>query len=205
MYRFSNQQRSLRRSKKRSTLHCSTHAGTSESTAGVIGGAIGVNKGIERSVLDQVEVAKSSSKLFLYNSEEAESESSSTPASATGSHVGGPASNVSSKTSTNQQNRLLRAGTIDALIVLATQSYKNDFLYQEAFLCTYRTFVSTHDLLEKLVHRFRRFSSSSKKKLYLKVAPPRHAIDASDDEGTAAALQLQYQKVARSSFSLLVS
>jgi hypothetical protein len=25
---------------------------------------------------------------------------------------------------------LLRAGSIDALIVLATQSYKNDFLYQ---------------------------------------------------------------------------
>ena len=58
---------------------------------------------------------------------------------------------------------LLRAGTVDGLIVLATQSHKNDFLYQEAFLATYRTFVSTHDLLEKLVYRFRRFSSSSKK------------------------------------------
>ena len=52
---------------------------------------------------------------------------------------------------------------MDGLIVLATQSHKNDFLYQEAFLATYRTFVSTHDLLEKLVYRFRRFSSSSKK------------------------------------------
>ena len=103
-----------------------------------------------------------------------------------------------------QHNGLLRAGTIDALIVLATQSYKNDFLYQEAFLCTYRTFISTNDLLEKLVHRFRRFSSSSKKKTFLKVVPPPQAIDASDDEGTAAALQLQYQRVARSSFSLLV-
>ena len=33
---------------------------------------------------------------------------------------------------------LLRAGSIDALIVLATQSYKNNFLFEEAFVATYR-------------------------------------------------------------------
>ena len=76
--------------------------------------------------------------------------------------------------------------------------------YQEAFLCTYRTFISTHDLLEKLVHRFRRFSSSSKNKPFLKGIPP-PTNDTSDDEGSAAALQRQCQRVARSAFSLLVS
>ena len=54
---------------------------------------------------------------------------------------------------------LLRAGSVDALIVLATQSVKNDFLYQEAFMATYRTFIPTHDLLEKLVQRFRKFNN----------------------------------------------
>ncbi len=60
---------------------------------------------------------------------------------------------------TSRGKELLRAGTEDALIVLATQSVKNDFLYQEAFMATYRTFITTHDLLEKLVQRFRRFNN----------------------------------------------
>ena len=55
----------------------------------------------------------------------------------------------------------LRAGTIDALIVLATQTIKNDFLYQEAFLATYRTFISTDLLVQKLVYRFSQFSDKS--------------------------------------------
>ena len=55
----------------------------------------------------------------------------------------------------------LRAGSVDALIVLATQTIKNDFLYQEAFLATYRTFIKTETLVDKLVHRFTRFSTKS--------------------------------------------
>ena len=51
----------------------------------------------------------------------------------------------------------LRAGTVDALVILATQTIKNDFLYQEAFLTTYRTFVSTEVLVDKLVYRYRHF------------------------------------------------
>ena len=52
----------------------------------------------------------------------------------------------------------LRAGPLDALIVLATQTIKNDFLYQEAFLATYRTFLETEELVDKLVYRVQRFS-----------------------------------------------
>ena len=53
----------------------------------------------------------------------------------------------------------LRAGDIDALVVLATQTIKNDFLYQEAFLTTYRTFISTDNLVKKLVYRFKAFNT----------------------------------------------
>ena len=61
---------------------------------------------------------------------------------------------------------------MDALIVLATQTIKNDFLYQvgilaiflkqrllteynfqEAFLTTYRTFIAPELLIAKLVYR----------------------------------------------------
>ena len=55
----------------------------------------------------------------------------------------------------------LRAGFIDALIVLATQTIKNDFLYQEAFLTTYRTFIKTEVLVDKLVYRFRKFGKDN--------------------------------------------
>ena len=57
----------------------------------------------------------------------------------------------------------LRAGTVDALIVLATQTIKNDFLYQEAFLATYRTFINTELLIDKLVYRFTKFARHSQK------------------------------------------
>lgn len=53
----------------------------------------------------------------------------------------------------------LRAGDIDALVVLATQTIKNDFLYQEAFLTTYRTFISAENLVKKLVYRFKVFNT----------------------------------------------
>merc|ERR1719341_868444 len=52
----------------------------------------------------------------------------------------------------------VRGGSVGALIVLATQTIKNDFLYQEAFLTTYRTFIAPELLIAKLVYRFRKFS-----------------------------------------------
>ena len=60
----------------------------------------------------------------------------------------------------NRGKELLRAGSVDALIILATQSVKNDFFffYHGAFMATYRTFIPTNDLLEKLVQRFRKFN-----------------------------------------------
>ena len=195
---FRSHQKSLKRNKKRSS------SSISSDVTGVVGGNGNV-KGIEKSVLDQVEVAKSSSKLFLYNPEDTKSETGSTATTNTKESRVSSSSNSSNRESNGQNNGLLRAGRTDALIVLATQSYKNDFLYQEAFLCTYRTFISTHDLLEKLVHRFRRFSSSSKNKPFLKSIPPPKTMDTSDDEESTQALHHQYQRVARSSFSLLVS
>ena len=65
----------------------------------------------------------------------------------------------------------VRGGSVDALIVLATQTIKNDFLYQvrvlmgtkdnstktnsqEAFLTTYRTFIAPELLIAKLVYRW---------------------------------------------------
>lgn len=55
----------------------------------------------------------------------------------------------------------VRGGHPHALIIHATKANKNDFLYQEAFLTTYRTFLSPLDLIRKLCHRHERFSCSS--------------------------------------------
>ncbi|GIY77806.1 rap guanine nucleotide exchange factor 1 [Caerostris darwini] len=51
----------------------------------------------------------------------------------------------------------LKGGSVDSLIVLATRATKNDFFYQEAFLTTYRTFISPHDLICKLLYRYNKF------------------------------------------------
>lgn len=51
----------------------------------------------------------------------------------------------------------LRGGPIDALIVLATSAEKKDFLYQEAFLTTYRTILDPKELIYKLLYRYRLF------------------------------------------------
>ena len=53
----------------------------------------------------------------------------------------------------------LRAGGVDHLIILAMESTNRDFVYQDAFLLTYRTFISTYSLLYKLEYRFRRFNN----------------------------------------------
>ncbi|KAH9488884.1 Rap guanine nucleotide exchange factor 1 [Bulinus truncatus] len=61
----------------------------------------------------------------------------------------------------------VRGGAIDALIVHATQAGKIEFMYQEAFLTTYRMFISPKALMEKLLYRFQKFyhAPDGKKKL----------------------------------------
>lgn len=47
----------------------------------------------------------------------------------------------------------VRGGPKDALIVYATQSTHSSLLYQEAFLITFRTFISSLELVNKLIKR----------------------------------------------------
>ncbi|XP_043254314.1 guanine nucleotide-releasing factor 2 isoform X2 [Colletes gigas] len=60
----------------------------------------------------------------------------------------------------------IRGGHPDALLVHATKANKHDekesdFLYQEAFLTTYRTFMQPLELIQKLHRRHQRFSCSA--------------------------------------------
>ncbi|XP_050532986.1 guanine nucleotide-releasing factor 2 isoform X2 [Daktulosphaira vitifoliae] len=55
---------------------------------------------------------------------------------------------------------LVRGGHADALVVHATNAEKNDFMYQEAFLTTYRTFLCPLELIQKLCMRYQRFQNS---------------------------------------------
>uniref|UniRef100_A0A8C2HXP5 Rap guanine nucleotide exchange factor (GEF) 1a n=1 Tax=Cyprinus carpio TaxID=7962 RepID=A0A8C2HXP5_CYPCA len=56
----------------------------------------------------------------------------------------------------------VRAGSGDILVVHATETDRKDgVLYCEAFLTTYRTFLTPEDLIKKLRYRFTRFSLSS--------------------------------------------
>ncbi|CCD70386.1 Rap guanine nucleotide exchange factor 1 [Caenorhabditis elegans] len=48
----------------------------------------------------------------------------------------------------------VRGGPKDALIVYATQSTHSSLLYQEAFLITFRTFISSLELVNKLIKRY---------------------------------------------------
>ncbi|XP_012945561.1 rap guanine nucleotide exchange factor 1 [Aplysia californica] len=71
----------------------------------------------------------------------------------------------------------VRGGAVDALIVHATQAGKigsegdvteqEEFMFQEAFLTTYRMFISPKALMEKLLYRFHKFQHAvdHKKKL----------------------------------------
>ncbi|XP_076257594.1 C3G guanyl-nucleotide exchange factor isoform X3 [Rhynchophorus ferrugineus] len=59
----------------------------------------------------------------------------------------------------------IRGGTIDALIIQATTATKNGvFAYQEAFLTTYRTFITPFDLITKLIRRYNHFYYQQDKK-----------------------------------------
>ncbi|XP_023311125.1 guanine nucleotide-releasing factor 2 isoform X3 [Anoplophora glabripennis] len=59
----------------------------------------------------------------------------------------------------------IRGGPIDALIIQATKATKNGvFMYQEAFLTTYRTFISPYELITKLIRRYNHFYYQPDKK-----------------------------------------
>ncbi|XP_066141554.1 guanine nucleotide-releasing factor 2 isoform X3 [Euwallacea fornicatus] len=59
----------------------------------------------------------------------------------------------------------IRGGAIDALIIQATKGNKNGaFAYQEAFLTTYRTFITPSELICKLIRRFHHFYYQHDKK-----------------------------------------
>ena len=57
----------------------------------------------------------------------------------------------------DKQGSTLVGGAIDALIVEATNSSKKNLVFHEAFLTTYRTFISPMELINKLLYRERRF------------------------------------------------
>ncbi|XP_013784949.1 guanine nucleotide-releasing factor 2-like [Limulus polyphemus] len=57
----------------------------------------------------------------------------------------------------NEEGPEIRGGPVDALIVQASKAGKKSFLYQEAFLTTYRTIISPVELIDKLIYRFNKF------------------------------------------------
>lgn len=62
------------------------------------------------------------------------------------------------------QGNMLVGGAVDALIVHAAGASKTDMIFYEAFLTTYRTFISPKDLINKLLYRERRFRERGHKK-----------------------------------------
>ncbi|XP_070581688.1 rap guanine nucleotide exchange factor 1-like isoform X2 [Ptychodera flava] len=55
----------------------------------------------------------------------------------------------------------VRGGTSDVLAVHATGVSKKDFMFREAFLTTYRTFIKPGDLINKLLYRYNKFRTMS--------------------------------------------
>ncbi|CAH1272050.1 RAPGEF1 [Branchiostoma lanceolatum] len=55
----------------------------------------------------------------------------------------------------------LRGGSMDVLIVHATGADKNDLMFYEAFLTTYRTFITPKNLIDKLLYRYNKFRHMS--------------------------------------------
>ncbi|KAJ8300665.1 hypothetical protein KUTeg_022184 [Tegillarca granosa] len=74
----------------------------------------------------------------------------------------------------NEEGPDIRGGHVDALVVHATAAGKlgsetdlsnqEDFMYQEAFLTTYRTFITPKHLIEKNLYRFYKFQYASDKR-----------------------------------------
>lgn len=71
----------------------------------------------------------------------------------------------------------IRGGSVDALIVHSSSAPNAEMLYRDAFMTTYRTFISPIDLVNKLLYRYNKFG---------------HVTD------------VIRQRVARNTFSLLV-
>lgn len=55
----------------------------------------------------------------------------------------------------------VKAGCAEALIVYAAEANKKNLLYYEAFLTTYRTFITPMELLQKLLFRYKKFGKDS--------------------------------------------
>lgn len=70
------------------------------------------------------------------------------------------------KKETDQKSPVLCGGTVDALIVYATQ-VETDNVYYKAFLATYRTFISPAELICKLLYRANRFQTKAKNSSYI--------------------------------------
>lgn len=59
---------------------------------------------------------------------------------------------------------------LDLLVSLDEGIFILDFVYQEAFLTTYRAFISPHDLIEKLIQRYAYFSLIPDKQKFARYA-----------------------------------
>lgn len=78
------------------------------------------------------------------------------------------------KKKNDEEGPAIRGGSVDALIVHASAVSRNgsesdsanqeDFLFQEAFLTTYRTFITPIELIDKLLYRFQKFHHAPDKK-----------------------------------------
>ena len=59
---------------------------------------------------------------------------------------------------------ILYGGVADALIVHATNSSKKDFVFSEAFLTTYRAFMTPYELINRLIYRGHRMKEKQHKR-----------------------------------------
>jgi Rap guanine nucleotide exchange factor 1 len=59
---------------------------------------------------------------------------------------------------------ILYGGVADALIVHATNSSKKDFVFSEAFLTTYRAFITPYELISRLIYRGHRMKEKQHKR-----------------------------------------
>ncbi|XP_033727703.1 rap guanine nucleotide exchange factor 1-like isoform X2 [Pecten maximus] len=64
----------------------------------------------------------------------------------------------------NEDGPEIRGGSVDALVVHASAAGKSEFMYQEAFLTTYRTFILPRDLIDKVLYRFNKFQRAGDNK-----------------------------------------
>ncbi|RWS12285.1 rap guanine nucleotide exchange factor 1-like protein [Dinothrombium tinctorium] len=104
----------------------------------------------------------------------------------------------------------VRGGPVDALVVKATEVSKNDFLFQEAFITTYRTILTPQELIDKLLYRYNKFIHVSDKRqraaknafaLLVRVVNDLSISDCSDVVMNTL-LEFIYQLVARGDLAL---